>query len=203
MNWIWTELDHRLYECMLAADGPLSTHDLAEIVGEDRSKVYRRLIRMHKLFDEEEASRGWIETDLADSPRPLYLFPTTGDVLTETNHLGIEGTIGDLKGIARTVKVPRGAQLSDDVKRKLMSKYRNYLDSMAASSMPGERAQIRKFENQLMAVLSNTVMSDVLGFIGLRKFTPKERVWETPPGAPFEIPIDRPSTISNDAAVPG
>jgi hypothetical protein len=70
---------------------------------------------------------------------------------------------------------------------------------MARQASPRERAQIEKFEAQLMAVLSNTLLSEVLGLFGLRRFTPKQRVWDLVQGdhlaeVPDRLP-DEPPTI--------
>jgi len=199
MKWHFDDLDRRIYKAMKEPGHPLSTRELADAVGEDRAKVYRRLCRMQKILAEHDVSHEWMETSLVDSSRPLFFFPATGDVLTSTNHAQIDKVVGDLKGIAHTVRVPRGAQLTPEVKRTLVKKYRSYLGNMAARAPARERAHVQAFESQLMAVMSGTMLSDVLGFFGLRKFTPKERVWDLLPGAPIELPEDPPS-MQNDAA---
>lgn len=186
MRWTFDDLDRRIYDVMKAG-GELSTRDVADRVGADRAKVYRRLVRMERIFADHDVSKEWMESTLADAPRPLYFFPATGDVLTAANFAAIDKIIAELKRIALSVG-PSGTKVDDDVKRTLIAKYHDYLSRMAAKAAPRERAQIEHFERQLIAVIGHTWISDVLRFFGLRRFVPKERHWDFLAGAPLELP---------------
>jgi hypothetical protein len=58
--------------------GPLSTTDLADVIGRSRNIVYRKCIRMKKS--------GILNSELEPGKRRLFYCPLTGEVLTSDNY---------------------------------------------------------------------------------------------------------------------
>ena len=154
----------------LPQSGRLSTADLAQTIpDEPREKVYRRCLRM-------EEKTGLLASETAQSPRLLFFFPATGDVLNRQNYSGVWEAVEGLKTIAARHPLPRGTQIPPLVKEELRREYRAYLGTLAASVPPQER-RVKAFEGELMRVLEGTTMADVARLIGIRGFHPKERRW--------------------------
>lgn len=160
----------------LPQSGRLSTADLAKTIpDEPREKVYRRCLRMEEKTD-------LLASETARSPRLLFFFPATGDVLNRQNYSGVREAVEGLKTIAAKHPLPRKAQIPPPVKKELRRDYRAYLGTLAASVPPQERPRVKAFEGELMRVLEGTTLADVARLIGIRGFHPKERRWFEVPG---------------------
>ncbi len=171
------DLEDRIWAA-LRNNGPLSTAELAAEVGEETKTVYQRCRTMQRH------ARKYMRSTTREGDRPLYFFPATGDVLTNTSYKRIGKVMHDLRDIAHRHPVKRGKQLPEATKKALKRDYTMYLDGLAARSKGAEREQIQAFEGQLMAVLSGTRLSDILGMTGVRPFRPMIRVWQRLPKAP-------------------
>lgn len=149
--------------------GPLSTSQLARRVGMKTDQVRRLCKRLERddILRSERRRR----------KRPLLFFPTSGDIITQTNYKDIQKLIEQLKGIAQQYQLPRKAEIPKDIKVDLRNKYKTFLREYAADLTPRQQKQVRAFENQLMTVLNHTNIADVLGPIGLRGFFPEVIYW--------------------------
>lgn len=147
-----------------------TTPELNAAAGLDRRRAYDRCKRMERKI-------GLLRSEARRSESFVYFFPVTGQVLSAGNYDEIQRVIEDLKEIARRLGIPPSAKITEDVKRTLIEEYRRYFEALRKGKPAKARRRITAFERQLMAVLSETKLSDVTGLFGVRPFHPWTREW--------------------------
>lgn len=174
--------DVKILRVLQASAGPLSTADLARKVLRDQAGDSRARSRVHRRCERLTRRAQLLSTEKVPSPRKLYFFPATGDVLNKSNFGGVQEAVDALREIGRRHPLPRGAQIPPKVKEELRREYLACLRQLAAKASPVERQRLRAFEAELMRVLSGTTRSSVARLFGLRPFHPKEDTWKLADG---------------------
>lgn len=176
----------------------VATPELNRALGWDSRRAYGRCKSMEDRF-------GLVESEPRQSEGLLFFFPVTGQILTKTTYPRIQEIVEDLKAIARGSGLTPGTEIPEPIKRKLIAEYRHYFESLRKGKPQKVQDQITAFEKQLMTVLGGTILSDVLGFLGIRAFHPRVRVWRlnraaSGNGMPVEAIRLRARTDSDDGA---
>ena len=154
-----------------------TTSDLAAKTKMKPNQALRRCKRLQMA--------GILRSEKRRSERSLFFFPTSGDVITQTNYEDIQKLIDRLRSIAQQYQLPRKVSIPDAIKEDLRKQYRIFLREYATDLSPRQQKQVRAFEKELMTTLNDTNLSDILQRIGLRRFSPKILIWilmDTPPG---------------------
>lgn len=150
--------------------GWVATPHVGRTIGMSGRTAYPRCKRLDERL-------GLLRSDRIKRDRPLFFFPVTGKVLTGANYDDVQKVVRALEAIARRTGLKSGVRIPAALKGRLVTEYRRYFLRLRQGKPNEIRQQIDHFERQLMAVLSGTTLSDVVGFLGIRPFRPWIRVW--------------------------
>ena len=170
-----TVVDCQILE-VVARDGPLSTADLAEKVGENRGRVYRRCQQLAKAQELSE-SKG-------PSPRKLFFSTVTGEVVTRRNRDRIQKILDELDRVvwrhARKAK-----SLTDDQKAAIRRDVEAALRDLGLP--PARRKIVRR---RLSEALEACGGSHATGALASVPFSPIASYWA--PAGNAEVPYPFP-----------